>query len=170
SGNIFGAAGGGRNSCYVGYCGLVFKLSHSSAGWKESILYRFHGPDGELPNPSLIFDSAGNIYGSTFLGGTGCNTLTGCGTVFRLSLKNGVWNESVIHAFADEADGNSPIDGLVFDAKGNLYGGTQFGGNLVGCNEFQIGACGQIFKLTSNSGGWGITAEYPTPGWITPVG
>jgi hypothetical protein len=170
SGNIFGTASGGRNVCYSGYCGLVFKLAHSSTGWKESVLYRFHGPDGSTPNPSLIFDSAGNIYGSTFLGGTGCSSITGCGTVFRLSLKNGVWSESVIHAFTDQADGNSPVDGLVFDAKGNLYGGTQFADNLVGCNEFQIGACGQIFKLTPHAGVWKIAAEYATPGFITPVG
>jgi hypothetical protein len=170
SGNIFGTAGGGRNICYVGNCGLVFKLAHSSAGWKESVLYRFRGPDGAIPNPSLIFDSAGHIYGSTREGGTGCNIQTGCGTVFQLSLKNGVWSESVIHAFTDQADGNTPVDGLVFDGKGNLYGGTQFADNLVGCNEFQLGACGQIFKLTPHSGSWKIAAEYPTPGWITPVG
>ena len=170
SGNIFGTASGGRNVCYTGYCGLVFKLTHSSTGWKESVLYRFHGPDGESPNPSLIFDSAGNIYGSTFLGGTGCTSVTGCGTVFRLSLKNGVWSESVIHTFTDQADGNSPVDGLVFDAKGNLYGGTQFASNLVGCNEFQVGACGQIFKLTPHAGVWKIAAEYATPGFIAPVG
>jgi uncharacterized repeat protein (TIGR03803 family) len=170
SGNIFGTASGGRNVCYSGYCGLVFKLTHSSTGWKESVLYRFHGPDGETPNPSLIFDSAGNIYGSTFLGGSGCTSVTGCGTVFRLSLKNGVWSESVLHAFTDQADGNSPVDGLVFDAKGSLYGGTQFADNLVGCNQFQIGACGQIFKLTPHSGVWKIAAEYPTPGFIAPVG
>lgn len=170
SGNIFGTAGGGNNSCYAGYCGLVFKLSHSSERWQESVLYRFHGSDGAGPNPSVIFDSAGNIYGSTLEGGTGCNTLTGCGTVFQLSLKSGVWSESVIHAFTDQADGYSPVDGLVFDAKGNLYGGTQFADNLAGCNEFQIGACGQIFKLTPQSGFWNLTAEYPTPGWVTPVG
>jgi hypothetical protein len=56
---------------------------------------------------------------------TAPNSPNGCGTVFRLSLKNGVWSESLIHAFTDQDGGNSP-DGLVFDAKGKLYGGTQF--------------------------------------------
>jgi uncharacterized repeat protein (TIGR03803 family) len=170
SGNIFGTAGGGKNTCYAGYCGLVFELSHSATGWKESVLYRFHGSDGAIPNPSLIFDSAGNLYGSTFEGGSGCSSLPGCGTVFRLSIRNGAWSESVIHAFTDQADGNSPVDGLVFDAKGNLYGGTQGADNLAQCNEFEFGACGQIFKLSPHAGGWEVTAEYPTPGWITPVG
>jgi uncharacterized repeat protein (TIGR03803 family) len=170
SGNIFGTAGGGNNTCYPGYCGLVFKLFHSSTGWKESVPYRFHGSDGALPNASLIFDSTGNIYGSTSEGGNGCNTLTGCGTIFRLSPKNGVWNQSVLHNFRDQADGYAPVDGLVFDGKGNLYGGTQFGNNILGCNPFKIGACGQIFKLTPHSAGWGITAEYAAPGFVTPVG
>jgi hypothetical protein len=170
SGNIYGTAGGGNNNCYSGYCGLVFKLTHSSAGWKESVLYRFHGSDGEVPNPSLIFDAAGNIYGSTVLGGTGCTSLTGCGTVFRLSLKNGAWVESVIHAFTDQLDGYAPVDGLTFDAAGNLYGGTQFANGLVQCNPFFYGACGQIFKLTPRFNSWKMTAEYPTPGWIAPVG
>lgn len=126
--------------------------------------------EGNVPNPSLIFDSAGNLYGSTFEGGSGCSSLPGCGTVFRLSIRNGAWSESVIHAFTDQADGNSPVDGLVFDAKGNLYGGTQGADNLAQCNEFEFGACGQIFKLSPHAGGWEVTAEYPTPGWITPVG
>lgn len=170
SGNIFGTAGGGRNACYAGYCGLVFKLAHTSAGWKESVLYRFRGPDGATPNPSLIFDSKGNIYGSTSEGGAGCTGQPGCGTVFQLSLKSGVWHESVIHAFADQLDGETPVDGLVFDTKGNLYGGTQFADNLVQCNEFQLGGCGQIFKLTPHSADWEITAEYATPGWFAPIG
>jgi len=170
SGNIFGSASGGNNTCYAGYCGVVFKLSQSSSGWKESIIYRFHGSDGSLPNPSLIFDSTGRIYGSTSEGGKGCNTVTGCGTVFQLSLKNAVWSESVIHAFTDQADGYMPVDGLAFDAQGNLYGGTQFANSLALCNPFQIGACGQIFQLTPHSGAWEIAAEYATPGFITPVG
>jgi hypothetical protein len=169
SGNIFGAAGGGRNVCYAGYCGLVFRLAHTSAGWKESVLYRFHGPDGSVPNPSLIFDSAGSIYGSTSQGGDGCTSVTGCGSIFRLSLKNGVWSESVVYAFTDQADGNTPVDGLVFDAKGNLWGGTQFADGLVQCNEFQYGTCGQVFKLTPHSGSWEI-ADYAMPEWFTPVG
>jgi hypothetical protein len=169
-GNFYGTAGGGKNTCYAGYCGIVFKLTHSSAGWKESVVHQFHGSDGELPNPSLIFDYAGNIYGSTFEGGTGCKSVAGCGAVFQLTLNSGVWHEVAIHNFTDQADGYSPLDGLVFDAQGNLYGGTQFGGFLPGCNEFLIGACGQIFKLSQNAGAWSITAEYPTPGWIAPVG
>jgi len=169
SGNLYGAASGGNNTCYAGYCGLIFKLAHSSAGWKESVMYRFHGSDGALPNPSLIFDSAGRIYGSTAEGGRDCNAV-GCGTVFQLSLKNGVWSESVIHGFTDQADGFMPVDGLAFDAQGNLYGGTQGANSLVQCNPFIFGACGQIFKLTPHSGTWEVAAEYATPGFITPVG
>jgi hypothetical protein len=158
------------STCYAGYCGVVFELSPTASGWSRSIIHRFRGTDGAIPNSSLILDSSGNIYGSTFEGGNGCTTLTGCGTVFQLSFNEGTWNESVLHAFTDQADGESPVDGLVFDANGNLYGGTQFADNLVRCNSFVTGACGQIFELTPQSGSWKVTAEYPTPGWITPVG
>ena len=63
-----------------------------------------------------------------------------------------------------------PVDGLAFDAQGSLYGGTQFAHALVQCDPNYFGACGQIFKLTLQSGTWAITAEYATPGFVTPVG
>lgn len=171
SGNIFGTAKGGiiESACGGGYCGIVFEASDGAAGWKESIIHTFHGFDGSRPNPSLTWGAAGQIYGTTYLGGTAC-ARPGCGTIFQLSFQNGAWNETIVHNFTDQSDGEFPTDGLLFDAKGNLYGGTAYGDNILGCNPFQIGACGQIFQLSSSSGSWQVTAEYSAPGFVTPVG
>lgn len=148
---------------------MVYKLSPSSSGvWQESVLYAFTGGnDGLAPGlGNLVFDRAGNLYGSNVFGANvssqTCGNTSGCGVIFLLApVASGGWKFNLLHTFSD---------GLVFDAKGSLYGGTQFADNLVGCNQFQIGACGQIFKLTPHSGVWKIAAEYPTPGFIAPVG
>ncbi len=172
SGNILGTAGGGLNQCWAGYCGIVFKLSHSATGWQGSVVHSFHGSDGAQPNPSLTLDSAGNIYGTTYEGGnerTVCAPV-GCGVVFELSLKNGEWKESILHSFADQADGEFPTDGLALDAQGNIYGGTSNGGQIADCNPLVYGACGQIFVLSAKSGAWRVREEIPSPGWDTPVG
>jgi hypothetical protein len=69
--------------------GNVFELSpgkYEAAPWNFAVLYNFTGaPDGSHPEASLIFDSAGNIYGTTQVGGTGQACYGGCGTVFELT-------------------------------------------------------------------------------------
>jgi uncharacterized repeat protein (TIGR03803 family) len=171
SGAIFGTASGGivQDACGGIYCGVVFEFTHGSSGWHESVVHTFRGPDGANVNPSLTFDGAGSVYGTTQWGGQGCSN-PGCGVVFKLSPKNGAWTEAILHSFGDQADGGFPTDGLVFDGKGNIYGGTSNGSDITGCNPFVYGACGQIFKLSPDLGTWQISAEYPVPGWYTPVG
>src|SRR5271166_461610 len=89
----------------------------------EKVLYSFQGtPDGANPSyGSLIFDAAGNLYGTTAAGGA-----HGDGTVFELSPgAGGTWTETVLYNFCSAsncADGAGPYAGLIFDATGNLYG------------------------------------------------
>jgi len=151
AGNLYGSTTGGTNfhACDYG-CGTIFKLSPSSSGWTETILYAFSGaPDGSVPNGTLVFDSAGNLYGTTEFGGDSFS-----GIVFELSPSaGGVWTEKVLYDFTGNDDGAYPYAGLLFDSTGNLYGTTLYGGDL-GCeSENNIPGCGVAFELTSNGNG-----------------
>jgi uncharacterized repeat protein (TIGR03803 family) len=152
AGNLYGTASYGGIS---GIFGTVFKLAPNSDGsWTESVLYSFcsvtNCADGEQPSgsESLVFDRAGNLYGTTPEGGGGGpNCSGGCGTVYELTPNSdGSWTESVLYRFAGLADGAFPYAGLIFDPAGNLYGATTGGGNHS-CD------CGVVFKLTPNSDG-----------------
>ena len=123
-GNIYGASGGGGSStnCYGTGCGTVFKITPSGV---ETVLYSFNGfpTDGMSPNGGLVFDTQGNLYGTTGYGGPSTNCPgegyppLGCGTVFSLTLDG---TETVLHTFSG-ADGQYPTS-VVFDKIGNLYG------------------------------------------------
>jgi uncharacterized repeat protein (TIGR03803 family) len=122
-GNLYGTAsyGGNYNNCYAG-CGTVFELSPSRNGnWIEKLLYQFSYQDGYSPRGSVVFDQAGNLYGTTWHGGGVCD----CGDVFKLTPNpNGPWQESVLHRFHD-TPGAQPDAGPIFDQTGNLYGTTE---------------------------------------------
>jgi uncharacterized repeat protein (TIGR03803 family) len=123
-GSLYGTTGFGG----TGGAGTVFKLTPRSGGspWTETVLYGFtNGPDGGYPYCTLVFDSAGNLYGTTLNGGNAGN-----GVVFELSppTSGGAWTEQVLHSFDSPTDGNLPFAGVVFDAGGNLYGTTDNGG------------------------------------------
>ena len=134
SGNLYGTtAFGGNGSCFNGLsgCGTVFALRRPKNGnWSEKILYSFKGGmDGYYPFAGLTLDASGNLYGTTFVGGTGtCSG--GCGTVFELKHKtSGGWIEKVLYSFQNNGtDGNTPQTGLTIDTFGNLYGTTYQGG------------------------------------------
>lgn len=118
SGNLYGTTIAGGTYGY----GTVFKLTPGASGaWTETVLHSFH-PDvtgGNQPEAGLIFDTVGNLYGTTSFGGS-----HGEGTVFKLAPGiNGTWTETVLHAF-DGQDGGRPSGSLIFDASGNLYGTT----------------------------------------------
>ncbi|HWY23237.1 MAG TPA: choice-of-anchor tandem repeat GloVer-containing protein [Candidatus Acidoferrum sp.] len=161
AGNLYGTTvtGGSHGG------GVVYELSPTSGGtWIETVLYNFtNSSDGGEPFAGLVFDSSGNLYGTTKEGGnlTGC--ISGCGVVFELSLNSsGGWTENVIHTFQPGISkwgyygGGFPSTSLAFDAAGNLYGTTLFGGPSTACSGE---GCGVVFKLSPNStGGWTETA------------
>jgi uncharacterized repeat protein (TIGR03803 family) len=124
--------------------GTVFELSPAAGGtWTEQVLYSFNsnGTDGVLPAAGLIFDAAGNLYGTTSAGGSYSG-----GTVFELTpAAGGTWTEKVLYSFGNDADGATPYAGLIFDAAGNLYGTTFYGGGTY--------ALGTVFELTPAAGG-----------------
>jgi uncharacterized repeat protein (TIGR03803 family) len=139
SGNLYGTAGsGGANND-----GVVFELSPGADGnWAETVLYSFgNGTDAGGPQTNLIFDTGGNLYGTTEYGGD-----YGVGTVFELSpTAGGVWNESVIHSFnLDGTDGTYPRAPLIVDASGNLYSTTNQGGTY---------GYGTVFELSPAAAG-----------------
>jgi uncharacterized repeat protein (TIGR03803 family) len=148
AGNLYGTAQGGgtSSSCGINGCGIVFELSPvSGGGWTKTVLYDFAGGnDGIEPIGALIFDGAGNLYGTTAAGGSGaCEG--GCGIVFELSpITGGGWSEKVLYTFAGGEDGIEPTSSLVFDASGNLYGTTVSGG---------VHRYGTVFQLKPGANG-----------------
>ena len=154
AGNLYGTTqyGGTQSGCQAGFsgCGVTFELSPQIGGtWVETVVYNFCSvfknnvcEDGSEPNSQLVFDAAGNLYG-TGLGGIR-------GVVFELSPTSSGWTESVIYAFCTNGgnfcpDGSFPLGGVAFDKSGNLYGTTQHGG------RYRIGV---VFELSPGNGIW----------------
>jgi uncharacterized repeat protein (TIGR03803 family) len=118
----------------------------------ETVLYTFKGgTDGYRPFGTLVADTAGNLYGTTYYGGDeSCNIPYGCGTAFELSPDgHGAWAETVLYRFTGHADGQNPFAGLTLDSQGNLYGTT---GGAV-CPP----KCGSAFELSPGTNGWTLT-------------
>jgi uncharacterized repeat protein (TIGR03803 family) len=138
--------------------GTVFELTLTADGsWTESVLYTFSGgADGAQLVADLIFDAAGNLYGTAQAGGNmdpACGV--GCGVVFALTRgSGGGWTQSVLYTFSG-ADGNGPAADLTFDSAGNLYGTTVAGGSSGN---------GTVFKLTKGDGTWTETVLYSFAG------
>jgi uncharacterized repeat protein (TIGR03803 family) len=130
-GDLFGTTsfGGDNTKCFNRGCGTIFRLSPAG---NEIVLYNFSGqPDGSEPLAGVIADAAGNLYGTTFQGGT-----FGFGTVFKLDKHR---KETVLYSFSGTTDGAYPLAGLIRDAAGNLYGTTRQGGTA---------GQGTVFELT----------------------
>jgi hypothetical protein len=173
AGNLYGATteGGADNCPGIAQCGTVFQLkppTKKGGAWAETVLHVFKGKtanDGSTPAGGVILDKQGNIYGTTGYGGTGdCVLLggnVGCGTVYELSPpkeKDGKWTETILYSFRNADNGWLPQGDLTFDAAGNLYGATEFGGGKgTACNSLYGGQCGTVFELsppTKSGGRW----------------
>ena len=166
NGSLYGTTyAGGGTGCSDGYgCGTIFNLRPSPSvcraalcGWDETVLYRFTGgSDGANPLlGDVIFDQAGNIYGTTQNGGSANCGGTGCGTVFELSPNGGGWTEKVLYSFTGAGgDGANPYSGVIFDQSGNLDGTTRQGGPA---------ANGTVFRLTPNGSSWTENILYGFP-------
>jgi uncharacterized repeat protein (TIGR03803 family) len=142
AGLVFDSAGNLYGTSYYGglyYGGTVYEVSPNGDGtWTGNTLWSFYGYpiSGSNPTGNLVFDSAGNLYGTTSNSGS---SLSDEGTVFELSLAGGVWNETDLFTFTTPAtQGGSPTSGFVFDASGNLYGTTSTGGTGNGGTVFEI--------------------------------
>ncbi|MBA3914921.1 MAG: hypothetical protein H0X25_13955 [Acidobacteriales bacterium] len=134
---------------------FIFLLSASSWAASTKVIYSFAGDeDGEYPDTDLVLDKAGNIYGTTVLGGD-----FGSGTVFMLSRSGNGWSHTVLYDFTSGKDGGQPYKGVTLDAQGNLYGTTVTGG--TGSCE---GGCGVAYKLTNSSGVWTQTVLHSFTG------
>jgi uncharacterized repeat protein (TIGR03803 family) len=136
AGNLYGTTSTGGS----GNAGTVFRLATSGAGWVQTTLHNFHGPDGAAPIGSLAIDNDGNLYGVTQLGGTGsCGDHGPCGTVFVLSPASGTYQQTVLYSFGDVDFTGYPAAGLTIDSAGNLYGTTAgYGVEPLG-NIFEVG-------------------------------
>jgi uncharacterized repeat protein (TIGR03803 family) len=144
---------GGNGFCGEFACGTVTSLRPPqnvcrsvSCPWTATTTYSFSGPDGngpELVDP--VFDSAGNMYGSTYEGGANYD-----GNVFRLTRSNGQWTGTSIHDF-NGSDGNLPYSSVTLDAPGNVYGTTWMGGPTNN---------GVVYRLTNSGSGWTYTMLY----------
>lgn len=136
-GNFYGMTSvGGSNGL-----GVVYKLSLTSTGWRETVIHSFTGnTDGAAPfmfETALTLDGRGNIYGSTYQGGA-----AGAGIVFKLNPQaSGTWTEKILYTFKGGADGSEPATGVIFDKSGNVYGTTWKGGSQPGS--------GTVFELSA---------------------
>ena len=127
-------------------CGVVWKLVPSGGGWTESVLYFFTGGnDGCSPASGVVFDPAGNLYGTTSGGLFG-----GTQTIYQLAPSNGGWTENTLVAL-NSTTGTHSFGTLISDAAGNFYG-TAFDDGPSGG--------GTVFELSPSNGGWRFSLVY----------
>jgi len=136
SGNLYGTT--------IEYCeqhtGEAYELSPAqnlNGTWNMTRQYVFNGPpDGRWPEGPLVFDQAGNLYGSTLGGGN-----SDLGTVYRLTVARNGWSECAVYNFTGGADGRKPVGNVIFDASGNLYGVTNGDWQPSGVFELPPAGC-----------------------------
>jgi uncharacterized repeat protein (TIGR03803 family) len=160
AGNLYGTTAGGGSflGCANYGCGIVFKLDTSG---KQTMLYSFTGDtqngaiDGANPWSTLLRDAAGNLYGTTTLGGT-----SGFGTIFKLDSTG---NETLLHNFAG-TEGAYPYAGLIADTSLNLYGTAYEGGTSHVGTIFKMDKTGTVTALHSFAGG--TDGAFPSAGVV----
>src|SRR5436309_1076132 len=126
----------------------------TAAATTTDVIFSFEEDEGEYADTDLETDIAGNIYGTTVLGGE-----FGGGTVFQLSPTPNGWEHTVLYSFTGGADGGEPYKGVTIDRRGNLYGTAVTGGS-GGCE----GGCGVAYKLTNSGGTWTQTVIHAFTG------
>lgn len=151
-GNLYGGTLGDSPCGGYYYYGMVFELSRTRSGWKERDLHDFCGHDGDGPTyGQLVFDPAGNLYGTSGFGGTG-----GLGVVFELSpAARHQWTFATIHSFGSD-EGGVADGGLMLDASGNVYGMEADGGSEGN---------GSMYRFEPQGGGvWSETTPWASSG------
>src|SRR6202142_1555894 len=154
SGNVLGVAGG-ASGCE---CAVVFELTRVGKKWRDIVLHTFGNQgDGIYPNPGLVVDRMGNIYGTTSCGGS-----YGDGTVFELKSPNNkaphAWKELILYNFTGAENDSIPNTGLVIDPQGNFYGTT------IGDYQSCTSRCGSVYELSFSQGVWMKNTVYAFSG------
>jgi uncharacterized repeat protein (TIGR03803 family) len=154
SGNLYGVTfNGGANSD-----GTIFELAKGAS--TITVLHSFTGTDGQNPDDGspLLIDSNGNLYGTTFGGGT-----NGEGSIFEYNTTSSTFTS--LYSFNNPADGTitaQPYAGLAMDSSGNLWGTTKNGGNMGHGSIFELASTGPgtfattdtlIYSFTGNADG-----------------
>jgi uncharacterized repeat protein (TIGR03803 family) len=161
AGNLYGTAEEGGSSKW----GIVYELVRPvppETAWTETVIHNFtNGAGGAQPVAGLIFDAAGNLYGTTVRGSSYRH-----GIVFELlapSTAGGKWSEMVLHSFDPASgDGSLPVGELALDGAGNLYGVTDAGGAVQrghGCANIPNLGCGAVFQLSPPAAPGGAWTE-----------
>jgi uncharacterized repeat protein (TIGR03803 family) len=153
AGNLYGTTVQGGDGAGSNGFGAAYELTPNGSGWEEKVLHRFctiaFCPDGANPHGRLAFDTAGNLYGTAYGGGTGS------GLAFKLApTAKGFWHYTVLYDFcslASCADGQDPDSGVTFDSAGNIFGTTYYGGANAG---------GVVYELVSDAGTWTESVAY----------
>jgi uncharacterized repeat protein (TIGR03803 family) len=123
--------------------GALFALMPCGAATPVlTTLYSFPaGTEGAFPEAGLVANSSGQLFGTTYSGGTGW------GTVFQLippATQGNPWTIHQLYSFTGLADGANPRGALIFSPKGVIYGTTESGGTTSN---------GTVFSLTPGTGG-----------------
>jgi uncharacterized repeat protein (TIGR03803 family) len=138
SGNLYGTLAYGGS----GGSGSVYQVSRSGGGWTGTVIYSFLST--YYPPHNVIVDSAGNLYGTTDVGGQ-----YDAGVVFELTPNGSGWTEQDIASLGAPGTGGYPLGGLIRDSAGNLYG-----------NETGLNGNASVFELSPSGSGWELTVLY----------
>jgi uncharacterized repeat protein (TIGR03803 family) len=166
SGNLYGTTFTGgivSQQCIITneMCGVVYKIDKNG---NETILHDFTGgADGGGPLGNLVFDSSGNLYGTTSTGG---NSTCQCGVVYKIDTTG---NQTVLYTFTDAENGFGPWAGLAIDASGNLYGTNATGGSYGLGSIFKIDASGN-YSVLHNFEAWDGQLLFLAPLTLDPAG
>ena|SRR5271165_718894 len=142
-GNLYGTTSfGGQNEGGSAYSLRPPPTACLSAmcDWNEPLLYLFNGSDEGQPVSPLVFDQAGNLYGTTTIGNT----------VYQLTRSGSGWTEKILYHLS-----GSPYAGVILDRAGNLYGTTLTGGAYN---------YGTVYQLTPSGSGWTENVLYSFTG------
>lgn len=151
SGALYGATSEGGDPYCSGGCGAVFNLTPSGSAYVKSVIYSFHWGNGAHPNGSLIADTTGALYGTTYDGGP-----SGVGTIFKLVPSGAKYAGRILYSFRGGTDGGEPRAGLTADETGALYGTT---------TGYYCCAGGTAFKLVPSGAGY-VENVLPLLGWL----
>ncbi len=148
AGSLYGTTAYGGSSNW----GLVYELSSTRGSWTYSPIYSFGQlGNGYIPYSGVVFDAAGNLYGTTIIGGA-----FNLGAIYEMTPSGSGWTEKLLYSFPGGPAGMEPIGGLAIDSAGNLYGTTWRGGEGSNCTP----GCGTVFQLSYADGGWNLTTLY----------